>query len=439
MVGMQAYNILRQNNRFMWSLFLACLAPMGGMLGVLLYLNAISSQLAIVVFLALSFSTLIILRMVRNRLARLLRDITVMPPEEINAATAELGRVHVIEQLIDSLPDPLIFLSADLRIIRANEASHTISNLAWPGRYLNEVFRMPELQNAAKLALESKQPESINLTIHNPVEQKYLARLMPILRSDGDMIGDTPSALLLVLQDLTSQERTERQRSDFIANVSHELRTPLTSVIGFIETLKGPAKDDSAARGKFLDIMQEQSDRMLRLIEDLLSLSKIELDEHTKPNGDVDIAEVIKKVRDTLLHKAQSRNIEINVEASDNLPPIQGDQDQLIQVFQNLIDNAIKYGDANTSVDVTISLGADDYFTISIRDHGDGISEEHLPRLTERFYRIDKARSREVGGTGLGLAIVKHIVNRHRGRINVDSQVGSGTIFNVKLPKSSQN
>ena len=223
-------------------------------------------------------------------------------------------------------------------------------------------------------------------------------------------------------------------RADFVANVSHELRTPLSSLLGFVETLRGPARDDAEARDKFLSIMHEQAERMLRLIEDLLSLSRIEMDEHTRPRGRVDLGQVLGTVKDMLSMKAAGRNMRIELDLAAGIGPVTGDADQLTQVFQNLVDNALKYGRKGTAVEVTAAESGDGDISVTVADRSEGIPPEHLPRLTERFYRVDAARSRQLGGTGLGLAIVKHIVNRHRGHLSVDSAIREGSRFTVTLP-----
>ncbi|MBF0394790.1 MAG: PAS domain-containing sensor histidine kinase, partial [Alphaproteobacteria bacterium] len=237
----------------------------------------------------------------------------------------------------------------------------------------------------------------------------------------------------------------ERMRADFVANASHELRTPLASLLGFVETLRGPARDDAEARERFLAIMHEQGTRMARLIEDLLSLSRIEMNEHSQPRGEVDLDRVLALVVETLEMKARARGMRIALDVPDDLPPVTGDADELAQVFQNLIDNAVKYGAEGSVVEVTVGHAATappalirrlpaGIVSVTVRDHGDGIAREHIPRLTERFFRIDTARSRKMGGTGLGLAIVKHIVSRHRGVLAVDSEPGQGSVFTVHLP-----
>ena len=233
-------------------------------------------------------------------------------------------------------------------------------------------------------------------------------------------------------------------RADFIANAGHELKTPLAALIGFIETLLGPARDDDAARERFMTIMHEQARRMARLVDDLLSLSRIELNEHVAPTDRVALAPVIEEVARGLELRAAERGIRIVHRLPPDLPEVQGERDELVQVFQNLLDNAIKYARPHSEITITGSLGPDSasgtasgtasaQVRVAVADQGEGIAGEHLPRLTERFYRIDTARSRELGGTGLGLAIVKHLVNRHRGRIEIASRLGQGSTFTVCL------
>jgi two-component system phosphate regulon sensor histidine kinase PhoR len=261
--------------------------------------------------------------------------------------------------------------------------------------------------------------------------------------------------VLLLLHDISTVKRSEQQRADFVANASHELRTPLATLTGFIETLRGPARNDPAAHERFLAIMHDQASRMGRLVDDLLSLSRIELDEHTRPTQQVDVVRCAGAAVAAFELKAAARRVRLRVIADDGLPKILGDADQLAQVMQNLISNAIKYTLEQTEITVTIALteavpagGAlvppvagrravrppPQLISIAVTDHGEGIARTHLPRLTERFYRVDPARSRALGGTGLGLAIVKHILNRHRGRLTIDSEVGRGSTFTVWLP-----
>ena len=232
-------------------------------------------------------------------------------------------------------------------------------------------------------------------------------------------------------------------RADFIANASHELRTPLTTLTGFIETLRGPAREDAEARERFLAIMHEQAARMIRLVEDLLSLSRIELNEHVMPQGRVALSPLLRHLADTLELRAGKRDMSIRLDLPSDLPEVLGDRDELAQVFQNLVDNGIKYGRAGSEITVAAATGVrpsygsdagdSPFVSVAVRDCGEGIAREHLPRLTERFYRVDTARSREMGGTGLGLAIVKHILNRHRGFLDIESTPGTGSVFTVFL------
>jgi len=244
--------------------------------------------------------------------------------------------------------------------------------------------------------------------------------------------------MLLVFHDLTPQHRAEQMRADFVANASHELRTPLAALSGFIDTLLGTARDDAQARGRFLAIMKTQAARMARLIDDLLSLSRIELIEHMHPDTPVDLMPVVRQVVDGLQTLATDRNVEIAISPPSAATIVPGDRDELTRVFENLVENALKYGAVGKRVEVAFtSVNASDgspEVLIAVRDYGPGIAAEHLPRLTERFYRVDVTQSRAEGGTGLGLALVKHILNRHRGKLSIESEAGKGATFTVRLP-----
>ena len=264
-----------------------------------------------------------------------------------------------------------------------------------------------------------------------PTERHFEAFLAPVA-----LAGQY--AIFITLHDLTSVRRVEEMRADFVANASHELRTPLAALTGFIETMQGPARDDAAARDRFLGIMREQAWRMARLIDDLLSLSRIELRAHMRPDTPVDLVPIVRQVVDGLQTLAQDRAVAIQVDNAAGPLPVLGDRDELLRLFENLIENGLKYGASGKRV--TISLAQFDApdgkreAGVSVRDYGPGIAAEHLPRLTERFYRVDVGESRAQGGTGLGLALVKHILNRHRGRLAIESQVGKGATFTVRLP-----
>ncbi len=327
--------------------------------------------------------------------------------------------------------------------MRTNAAAmELIGRRAEPGD-LAGALRSPVLLSAVDSLLRpvlpseaARGPErNIEFTLSGSTDRMLRAHLA---RIDGPALDGAVG--LLILDDITALKRTEQMRADFIANAGHELKTPLAALIGFTETLLGPARDDAAARERFLTIMHEQARRMARLVDDLLSLSRIELNEHVAPTGLVALAPVIEEVARSLELRAADRGIHIVCKLAPNLPEVHGDRDELVQVFQNLIDNAIKYGRPNTEVTVTGSLGpgtvsgaASSQVRVAVTDQGEGIAGEHLPRLTERFYRVDTARSRELGGTGLGLAIVKHLVNRHRGRLEIASRPGRGSSFTVSL------
>jgi two-component system, OmpR family, phosphate regulon sensor histidine kinase PhoR len=346
------------------------------------------------------------------------------------------------EAILATLPYPLLTLTEGRRVARANPAAVELFDGDPAGQDLISVLREPAIVAAVDAVLEGTGDRVVEFSIAGSMERFFVAHLA---RLPAAQLDDTVA--ILALMDITALKRAEQLRADFVANASHELKTPLASLLGFIETLRGPARDDAEARLRFLSIMQEQAERMARLVEDLLSLSRIELHEHTPPNTAADLVLVLEGVVDALEMKAARRGMALRLELPgglpDGLPPVQGDRDELAQVFQNLVDNAIKYGRTGTPVVIEVAiLGADDErlrrlgrpaVAVTVVDQGEGIAREHLPRLTERFYRVDTARSREMGGTGLGLAIVKHIVNRHRGHLEVESELGRGSRFTVTL------
>ena len=286
--------------------------------------------------------------------------------------------------------------------------------------------------------LRGEAARNVEFTLTAPVERQLRAQFARIDHPSLD-----GAVAVVTLHDVTELKRAEQMRADFIANASHELKTPLATLTGFIETLRGPARDDAEARERFLAIMDGQATRMTRLVEDLLSLSRIELNEHVLPQGRVALAPLLQHLAEALELRAGERDMTIVLTLPADLPDVQGDRDELAQVFQNLLDNAIKYGRLGTEISVSATTavrraasagrGSAAFVAVAIKDRGDGIPREHLPRLTERFYRVDTARSREMGGTGLGLAIVKHIVNRHRGFLDIESTSGEGSVFTVSL------
>ena len=247
--------------------------------------------------------------------------------------------------------------------------------------------------------------------------------------------GDNASFLLVTFDDVSDRQAIARMRADFVANASHELRTPLASLTGFIETLRGPARNDPQASEKFLEIMLDQARRMRRLIDDLLSLSRAEMRVHRRPTERVDLVAVLHHVRDALSPLAREHSVALAFDVPAAPVEVIGDRDELIQIFQNLVENAVRYGASGGRVDVRLEEmpGDNPIIAVHVEDYGPGIPPEHVPRLTERFYRVDVGASREMKGTGLGLAIVKHILSRHRGHLEIESAPGEGSRFTVYL------
>ncbi len=327
-----------------------------------------------------------------------------------------------------------MLIDAERRILSANPSALELLGPRLAGRDLGAALRVPAVLEATDAVLAGGEGRTVEIELPGSVERHLSAQVGPLRPPTS-----AGAAAVLTLTDITGRKRSERMRQDFVANASHELRTPLATLLGFIETLRGPARDDNAARDRFLSIMAEQASRMSRLVDDLLSLSRIELNEHLAPKERVDLRRVLVAVADSLEQRAAKRQMRIETKLPESLPEVAGDPDELAQVFQNLIDNAIKYGRSGTAVEVsagvsTRRLAGTPAALVAIRDHGEGILSEHIPRLTERFYRVDPARSRELGGTGLGLAIVKHIVNHHRGLLEIESELGEGSVFTVHLP-----
>ena len=335
--------------------------------------------------------------------------------------------------VLAALPDPLILINERREVVRQNAAAKALFGDHVLRRDLAVALRQPGLLAAVDTVLTGGSGRLVEFDLASPVERHMSARIDPLPARTEDGV-----VLLVSLHDLTSVKRAEQMRADFVANASHELRTPLSTLVGFIETLQGPAADDEEARIKFLAIMQQQASRMARLVEDLLSLSRIEMNEHLPPTTPIAVVNVLRHVGQTLEMKAAARGMWLEYEVTDERAQVLGEADELAQLFQNLIDNAIKYARPDTAISIGVgpSRRFRDGFAIQVRDRGEGIPRTHLPRLTERFYRVDTARSREMGGTGLGLAIVKHIINRHRGLLEIDSEMGEGTVFTVHLRHS---
>jgi len=364
-----------------------------------------------------------------SRLARALQE-----------RSAQVERLQRAESaIVQALPDPLLVLAPDRSLLRVNAAARALLGLgpALMRGDADALLRHPLLAEAVDRALAEAAPRSVDILLPVPVTREIAAQVIPL---------DPPLAdggvLLVVLSDRTRERAVERMRADFVANASHELRTPLASLMGFIETLRGPAKDDPEAQARFLGIMAEQSDRMRRLVDDLLGLSRIEMTEHQAPTGEADLVQVAQAELAALAPLLARRGVTVERAMPGAAPVAPADADQLAQVVRNLLDNAIRHGREGGTIRIAVAPDAPPAmqappqpgFTISVRDDGPGIPREAIPRLTERFYRVDRGRSRAAGGTGLGLAIVKHVVNRHRGRLLIESEPGQGACFSVWVP-----
>ena len=343
-----------------------------------------------------------------------------------------------IDGVVAALRDPAVMVDP-----RGTVRSHNASALGLipslkRGEPIMLALRAPDVIEATRAVVATGLPQSVDYNVRVPVARWFRAEVSPVRVTPRGRDEQTPDYILVLFRDLTEERRLERLRADFVANASHELRTPLASVIGFIETIQGPAKQDVIARDRFLTIMLAQAQRMSRLIDDLLSLSRVELNEHVRPQDAVDLVPLLGHVRDTLQPFAQDEGVEVQVEARVETLIIAGDRDEIIRLFENLVQNAIKYGAEGKVVSITLDRevrpGRLDDAVVAVRDQGPGIAAEDIPRLTERFYRVDVAASREKGGTGLGLALVKHILNRHQGRLAIESEKGQGAVFTVRIP-----
>ncbi|HEY6631548.1 MAG TPA: ATP-binding protein [Rhizobiaceae bacterium] len=347
------------------------------------------------------------------------------------AAAAEAGRLDRLsaQSLASAVGDPLIIFDAAGTAVHVNDAARAAFGPIAPGLSLLMKFRAPEIQSAIEhVRTGASVSEVVDYVERVPIERVY--------RVTASAIGRGTGLFVVVFKDQSEARRIDRMRADFIANASHELRTPLASISGFVETLRGPARNDAKARDHFLQIMQNQTARMARLIDDLLSLSRLEMKPYLPPGATVDVRQVVQGVIDSLSPLAKESGIVIEQAFGDEPAWARGDRDELFQVFENLLENACKYGQSGGRVIVSIDTAnaPDPEVAVTIRDFGPGIPEEHIPRVTERFYRVDVDNSRARKGTGLGLSIVKHILTRHNGRLTIKSTVGEGSAFTVHLP-----
>lgn len=341
------------------------------------------------------------------------------------------GAMNDIEKY-DPIPVPVIAIANDGQITEVNGAAQDLFGARAKGRLYAAVLRQPDLLARIEKALRGETASPV----------RYFTN-----EASRDIVYDTHVApgpegsVVITFLDITHKEEAGQMRSDFVANVSHELRTPLTALSGFIETLRGPARDDPEARMRFLDIMEQEAGRMNRLVGDLLSLSRVEDMERMRPTSMQNLRDIIKMAISTLGPQIQEQNAVIDLIYPEDCPDeLPGDRDQLLQVITNLVENAVKYGKTGGRVTLDVACDVDrpglkgPALVVRVEDEGEGIAAHHIGRLTERFYRVDGHRSREMGGTGLGLAIVKHIVKRHRGRLRIESDPGQGSRFIVSLP-----
>ncbi len=334
--------------------------------------------------------------------------------------------------LVNALSFPAMVLSGQLRITAANTPARALFEIELAGKDFVRVLRHPDALDCLNRVVQSGEPETVTMELRFTTRRTF--------ELSAGLITLPPEDIILVtLADVSAEIDAERSRSTFVANVSHELRSPLTTLMGAVETLQGPARDDPKARDMFLGLMANETARMSRLVGDLLSLAKLEAKEHVAPAGRVDITALIKSVIASLEASRADYPGRAVMTAAGGLAAVRGDADELTEVFQNLIENALKYSTPGSPVKIDIlqrpsaTPGRKDKLVVTIADAGEGMERKHLGRLTERFYRVDKGRSREMGGTGLGLAISKHILNRHRGRMVFDSKVGVGTRVTVTL------
>ena len=343
-----------------------------------------------------------------------------------------------VSAVVAGMPDPAVLLDRAGRVIHLNAAAAQLAPALRKNELAQFALRSPEIITALREAIATTETRRATYLDHVPVDRWMELIVTPV--PVPTLFGGMDRCMLMTFHDQTPLRRVEEMRADFVANASHELRTPLAALSGFIDTLQGPAKDDAKARERFLGIMHTQATRMARLIDDLLSLSRVELSAHVRPDALVDIVPIIRQVADGLEPLASERQVAINIELPDAPVVIAGDREELLRLFENLIENALKYGASGGKVVVSlisaISGEGMPEFRVLVRDFGPGIAPEHLPRLTERFYRVDVGDSRAQGGTGLGLSLVKHIVNRHRGRLLIESVPKKGATFTACFPQA---
>ena len=398
------------------------------------YIGSISALAAIGIFAVIS---VLLLQTGRSKTPKS-HDTTNNKPNGSTVATRQNGAIKSVRsKTLHAVPLPILIIGEDHSVSFANHAAEDLLGDEVVGNDVYLYLRHTKIAEAIqKIFVDGKKFAGV-VRYTNSQKRSFD---VTISRVSGTGSKDVTTQAIAFFYEVTSMIQTEQMRVDFVANASHELRTPLSSVIGFIETLQGPAKDDVPARERFLSIMQTETERMVRLIDDLLSLSRIEMSRHESPDSEVNLTGMINSIVLTASAVGKERDITFEASIAAGAEKVIADPDQLTQVLINLSVNAAKYADRGTTVFVSAAMNEDDNkINISIRDEGPGILQEHVARLTERFYRIDDARSRQMGGTGLGLAIVKHILLRHDSLLNVESHVGKGSIFSFTLKAPENN
>ncbi len=394
-------------------------------LAVLVALGELSPLRAGVVFALMAAAALVPWRLHHAPISR--EDRSAVVPVEAPAVAA----------LVAGMPDPAVLLDRAGRVIHFNAAAAQLAPALRKNELAQFALRSPEIITALREAIATTEPRRATYLDHVPVDRWMELMITPVPVPTA--FGGTEKCMLMTFHDQTPLRRVEEMRADFVANASHELRTPLAALSGFIDTLQGPAKEDPKARDRFLAIMHAQATRMARLIDDLLSLSRVELSAHVRPDTVIDLVPIIRQVADGLEPLARERQVVVEINLPETSIMIAGDREELLRLFENLIENALKYGASGGKVIVSLSSAATaegaPEIRVMVRDFGPGIAPEHLPRLTERFYRVDIGDSRSQGGTGLGLSLVKHILNRHRGRLLIESVPKHGATFTACFPQ----
>ncbi len=359
-------------------------------------------------------------------------------PTNDDSSNLRPAEAPIAQALVSGMPDAAVLLDRAGRVLQFNLAAARLAPALRKNELALFALRSPEIIAALKQAIATRELQHAMYVDRVPIDRWMELIVTPLNLPTA--FGGTESCLLMTFHDQTPLRRVEEMRADFVANASHELRTPLAALSGFIDTLQGQAKDDPKARERFLGIMNAQATRMARLIDDLLSLSRVELSAHVRPGAQVDLVPIVRQVIDGLEPLAKERHVTVETQLPETSVTIVGDSEELLRLFENLIENGLKYGASGGKVvvsmdDVPIAEGASET-RVSVRDFGPGIAPEHLPRLTERFYRVDVGDSRAQGGTGLGLSLVKHILNRHRGRLAIESVPGQGATFTACFPQT---